>query len=53
MQEAHGFFVGAAQQLINRFDELLEADGFARVQAAINPYDRFAFFAIVRELVLL
>ena len=44
VEEAHRFGVGAGVELVNGFDELGLADGFRRMQAAIDPDDGFAFF---------
>ena len=46
-QEAHRLFVGAADELIDRFRQLLRAEHFGGVQAAVDPHDRLA---VAREL---
>ena len=43
VQEAHRLGVGAADQLIDRLDQLVRAEHFGRVQAAVDPDDRLAF----------
>ena len=42
VEEAHGLGVGAADHLVDHLHELLRADRFAGVQAAIDPDDRLA-----------
>ena len=41
-QEAHRLFVGAADELIDRFHQLLRAEHFGGVQAAVDPHHRLA-----------
>ena len=43
-QDARGLLVGAAHELIDGLDQLMRADDFRRVQAAVDPDDRLAFF---------
>jgi hypothetical protein len=42
VQQPHGLGIGAADQLVNGFHQLLRADGLAGVQAAVDPHDGFA-----------
>ena len=39
-QEAQGLRVGAADELVDRFDQLLRAEHFVGVQPAVDPDDR-------------
>ena len=43
-QDARGLLVGAAHELIDGLDQLMGADDFRRVQAAVEPDDRLSFF---------
>ena len=42
-QDPRRLLVGAAHELVDRFDQLVRADHFRRVQAAVDPDDRLAF----------
>jgi hypothetical protein len=44
VEETEGFGVGEGVELVDGFDELLRADGFAGVEAAVDPDDGLAFF---------
>ena len=43
VEESHRLGVGAADHLVDHLGELLRAERFGRVQAAVDPDDRFAF----------
>ena len=43
VEDAHRLLVGAADQLVDRLDQLLRAEHFGGVQAAVDPHDRLAF----------
>ena len=44
--------VGAAHELIDGLDQLMRADDFGRVQAAVDPDDRLAFLRQRARLLL-
>jgi len=44
VENSHRLFVGAAHQLVDRFHQLLCAQHFGGVQAAVDPDHGFAFF---------
>ena len=43
VQETQRLLVGAAHQLIDGLGQLLRAEDFGRVQAAVDPHHRLAF----------
>src|SRR5207247_891120 len=51
VEKAHRLFIGAADHLINHLAELLSAENFARVQAAIDPDHGLALFGQSARLV--
>ena len=51
-QDPRRLLVGAADQLVDRLDQLVRADHFGRVQAAVDPDDRLAFLRQRARLLL-
>ena len=51
-QDAHRLFVGLARELVDGLDQLLRAEHFGGVQAAVDPDHRLAFLGQRARLIV-
>ena len=52
VQDAHRLRIGLRVEPVDRLDQLLRAEHFGRVQAAVDPDDRLAFLRELARLVV-